>query len=284
VNNFCCIAGLLLATLLSRVGSAEPTPVVLRPLQEAEVSAQQTGLLLKLVVAEGESVRAGQVLASLDDQEVKLDVARARLEHARAEAEASNEVQIKYAEKSLDVARAELARSRESIDKFAKSISQSQLDVERLTVDKIVLERQQAEHELKLKRFGVQLQQNELDAARLRLQQHQLRAPFAGIVVLVRGRIGEWVEVGVPVLRLVAVDKLRAEGFLQVGQATADLVGRPVQIEFGSAAKRVQVTGILRFVSPEMDPVTKQVRIWAEVPNADGLLRPGQQGTLEILP
>jgi macrolide-specific efflux system membrane fusion protein len=130
----------------------------------------------------------------------------------------------------------------------------------------------------------VQLQQNELDAARLRLQQHQLRAPFAGIVVLVRGRIGEWVEVGVPVLRLVAVDKLRAEGFLQVGQATADLVGRPVQIEFGSAAKRVQVTGILRFVSPEMDPVTKQVRIWAEVPNADGLLCPGQQGTLEILP
>ncbi|MCG8451277.1 MAG: efflux RND transporter periplasmic adaptor subunit [Pirellulales bacterium] len=50
------------------------------------------------------------------------------------------------------------------------------------------------------------------------------------------------------------------------------------------AGKTIEVTGTLRFVSPEMDPVTKQVRIWAELPNKDGKLRPGQQGALEILP
>ena len=38
------------------------------------------------------------------------------------------------------------------------------------------------------------------------------------------------------------------------------------------------------FVSPEVDPVSHQVRVWAEIDNADGLLRPGQQGRLEILP
>ncbi len=255
--------------------------VVLRPMQVAEVPAQQTGLLQQIEVAEGEQVRAGQRLASLDARQAKLAVARAKIEHAQAEAKAKNEIQILYAEKALEVAEAELERSSESIEQFAKSISQSQLDVEQLTVEKLTLERQQAQHELVLERFGVQLKQTELDAARLQLQQHELTAPFAGTVVLVRGRLGEWLEVGASVLRLVAVDQLRAEGFLDAEQATSTLVGQPVVF---TLANGTQVAGKLQFVSPEMEPVTRQVRIWAEIPNPDGVLRPGQQGTLEITP
>ncbi len=255
--------------------------VVLRPMQVAEVPAQQTGLLQQIEVAEGEQVEAGQILASLDARQAKLAVARAKIEHAQAEAKAKNEIQILYAEKALEVAEAELERSSESIEQFAKSISQSQLDVEQLTVEKLTLERQQAQHELVLERFGVQLKQTELDAAQLQLQQHELTAPFAGTVVLVRGRIGEWLEVGASVLRLVAVDQLRAEGFLDAEQATSALIGQPVVF---TLANGTRVAGKLQFVSPEMEPVTRQVRIWAEIPNPDGALRPGQQGTLEITP
>ncbi len=255
--------------------------VVLRPLRAAEVPAQQTGLLQTIMVEEGQRVEQGQLLASLDARQAELAVARARLEFAQAEAKAKNEISILYAEKSLEVAKAELRRSSESIEQFAKSISQSQLDVERLTVEKLTLERRQAEHELVLERFGLQLKQSELEAAQLQLSQHQLTAPFAGRVVLVRGRVGEWVEVGARVLRLVAVDKLRAEGFLPAEQASADLVGKPVTL---SVANGKTVTGTLRFVSPEMEPVTRQVRVWAEIPNTEGALRPGQQGMLEIKP
>ena len=258
--------------------------VVLRPLQAAEVPAQQTGLLQKIAVEEGQQVEQGQLLASLDVRQAKLAVTRAKLEYAQAEAKAKNEIRILYAEKALEVAKAELRRSSESIEQFAKSISQSQLDVERLTVEKLTLERQQAEHELVLERFGVQLKQTELEAAQLQLSQHLLTAPFAGRVVLVRGREGEWVEVGAQVLRLVAVDRLRAEGFLPAAQASAALIGKPVTLSVTREEDESQVRGILRFVSPEMEPVTRQVRVWAEIPNAKGMLRPGQQGTLEIEP
>ena len=276
--------GLFVLCASSAIARAEPLrveSVVLRPMRVAEVPAQQTGLLQQIEVAEGEQVEAGQILASLDARQAKLAVARAKLEHAQAEAKAKNEIQILYAEKALEVAEAELERSSESIEQFAKSISQSQLDVEQLTVEKLTLERQQAQHELVLERFGVQLKQTELDAARLQLQQHELTAPFAGTVVLVRGRLGEWLEVGASVLRLVAVDQLRAEGFLDAEQATSTLVGQPVVF---TLANGTQVAGKLQFVSPEMEPVTRQVRIWAEIPNPDGVLRPGQQGTLEITP
>lgn len=263
--------------------------VVLRPLRAAEVPARQTGLLRELVIREGEQVAEGQLLASLDAREMEHTIRQAELEHELASEKATNRVQLRYAEKALEVARAELGRSNESIENFAKSISQSQLDVERLTVEKLVLEIEQARHELSIERFGMKLKQNALEAARLRLAQHHLRAPFAGTVALVRGRVGEWVEVGSPVLRLVAVDRLRAEGFLPEVALTADdgtnrqLVGSKVrlivELPHGSAS---EFPGILRFVSPEMDPVTRQVRVWAEVENGDRRLRPGQRGRLVI--
>jgi multidrug efflux pump subunit AcrA (membrane-fusion protein) len=146
-------------------------------------------------------------------------------------------------------------------------------------VEKLTLERQQAEHELELDRLTLKLKEQELAAAELKQDQHSVTAPFAGTVVMVRARIGEWVEVGSPVLRLVAVDKLRAEGFLTVQDVGSDLVGHEVIFhgESGSIAK-----GRLRFVSPEMDAVSRQVRVWAELNNGEGKLRSGEQGSLEI--
>ncbi len=120
--------------------------VVLSPLDAAEVPAQQVGMLREIVVEEGATVEAGQVLARLDTRQAELDVAKARIEAAQAAAKANNRTKVAYAEKSLEVAQAELKRSQESIAQFAKSISQSQIDVERLTVEKLTLEKKQAEH------------------------------------------------------------------------------------------------------------------------------------------
>ena len=262
----------------------EVESVVLRPLQVAEVPAQHTGLLLKIIVTEGQRVEKDQPLAALDPREAKLAISKAKLQHAQADAEAKNQIQVQYAEKALEVARAELVRSQESIRTFPKSISQSQLDVERLTVEKLVLERQQAKHDLSMKRYEVQLRQNELDATRLRWEQHQIRAPFAGTIVVVRGRKGEWVELGESVLQLMAVDHLRAEGFVAVQLATSALVGKKVNFHSEVVNKDVSATGTVRFVSPEMDPVTRQVRIWAEIANPGNSLQPGEQGVLEIAP
>ena len=257
--------------------------VVLSPLEVAEVPAQQTGVLQEILAREGAVVAEGEVLARLDARQATLDVAQAELESDQAEARATNRIRVEFAEKSLAVAQAELARSQESISQFAKSISQSQLDVEQLTIEKLTLERAQAEHERELDHFAWKLRQQEVAAARLRLAQHTVEAPFAGTVALIRGRRGEWVELGAPVVRLVAIEKLRAEGFLDVEHLAAGLVGSSVLFRSGTGAEATESRGTLQFVSPEMDPVTRQVRVWAEIANPAGKLRSGQQGTLEIV-
>lgn len=256
--------------------------VVLRPMFSAEVPAEQTGLLRKISVEEGEVVQEDQILATLDPLAAHLAMKQALAERDQAKAKAENRINIEYTNKAIEVAKAELRRSQESIEKFPKSISQSQLDVEKLTVEKLQLEKQQAEHDLLLDDFTLKLKENALEAAKLTLERHRLRAPFAGTIVLVRGRVGEWVEMGDPVLRLVAVDRLRAEGFLSVEQASADLIGKPVTFTSSVGEKKVTAAGTLRFISPEMDPVTRQVRVWAELDNSQAALRPGEQGTLSV--
>jgi macrolide-specific efflux system membrane fusion protein len=253
---------------------------------EAEVPARQTGVLAKIAVEEGAMVKEGDVLASLDDRAAKLGLQKADLERQQAAAKASNDLRVQYADKALEVARAEMKRSSESNAQFAKSISQSQLDVERLTVDKLQLERRQAEQDQTLDRFDLQLKENALESAKLDLELHSVRAPFTGVVALIRGRAGEWVEPGAPVLRLVAVQKLRAEGFAPAEVADGTLLGAKVRFSLandGNPAGPTIVEGVLRFISPEIDPVSKQVRIWAEIDNHDLKLRPGQQGQL-LLP
>jgi macrolide-specific efflux system membrane fusion protein len=277
----------VIAAIASRSAAAEPVVlenVVLRPMVEAEVPARQTGVLSRIEVAEGAVVAEGDVVASLDDRAARLALDKASVERDQAAAKAANELRVKYADKALEVARAELKRSSESIKEFAKSISQSQIDVERLTVEKLELERQQAELDMTLEEFELRLKDNALETAKLDVELHAVRAPFAGVVALVRGRAGEWVEPGAAVLRLVAIDALRAEGFVAADAIEGVKTGAAVQFAPNASpgADAKPLAGVLRFVSPEIDPVTKQVRIWAEIDNRDHRVRPGQQGTLRI--
>ena len=293
-------ASLRLCAILLLLGAAnkvdaEPLAieaVVLRPMVEAEVPARQTGVLARIDAQEGDAVANNAVLAALDDRLIALAVKKAEVERDQAAAKVKNDVRIQYADKALEVARAELKRSQDSNAQFPNSISQSQLDVEKLTVDKLELERRQAEHDLALDQFELDLKENALDAARLELELHSVRAPFAGVVALVRGRRGEWVQPGAAVLRLVAIDTLRAEGFAPAESLpvlTSGLAVRflPEATSTAEAAERVLspapvFTGKLRFISPELDPVTRQVRIWAEIENPSHRLHPGQQGRLEL--
>ncbi len=50
----------------------------LEPESEAQVAAKVSGVLLKLLVEEGDQVKAGQVLARLDDENPRLNVAKAK--------------------------------------------------------------------------------------------------------------------------------------------------------------------------------------------------------------
>ncbi len=255
--------------------SVEVESVVLRLMEEAEVPAQESGVVTNVAVREGQRVKQGELLTQIDDQVPRLaaEAAQSQLEIARAKA--TNDVRQRFARKSLEVSAAELQRSTESIERFPKSVSNSQLDVEKLNVQKNQLESEQAEQDQRIATLEMNAKQNELDAAKAEVVRRRIRAPFDGVIVQVYVRKGEWVKPGQQALRIVNVDRLKAEGFVPAAQATNDLAGKSVQLTIDTGDQEKTFPGKIVFVSPEVDPITGQVRVWAEIDNRNGELRPG---------
>ena len=267
----------------SAASLAQPVTIesaVVKLLDEAELATQEPGLLTRLLVEEGQQVKQGDLLAVIDDRKAALEEATAEIELALAQTEAQNDVAIRFAEKAHEVARAELARSQESIAQFSKSVSQSQVDVEKLTVEKLLLEIEQARHEQSINRLQVRSKEMKLRAAQLDRERRQLTAPIDGIVVEVRHTTGEWIEPGTVLVRLVNIDRVKVEGLVTAEQATALEPGTPAAAV--ATTSDAPLSGRLQFVSPEIDPIKKQVRVWAEIDNSARRLRPGQAVALRI--
>jgi macrolide-specific efflux system membrane fusion protein len=266
-------------------GSSNPVvvqSVVLRLLEEAEVPAQEAGVVTNVAVREGQRVEKGELLAQIDDQVARLAADAAQSQYDIARAKAANDVRKRFTIKALEVAQAELRRSTESIERFAKSVSQSQLDVERLTVEKNQLEAEQADHDHEVAVLEMKAKGNELTAARAQVARRQITAPFDGVIVQIYVRGGEWVEPGQPAVRIVNTNRLKAEGFIPATEVDADLPGKSVTLEVEGLEPSAATAGTIVFVSPEVDPITGQVRVWAEIDNRDGRLRPGQPARMTV--
>src|SRR4051812_15863002 len=228
-------------------GAIEIQSVVLRLLAEAEVPAQEAGVITGVAVVEGQRVKHGELLAQIDDQVARLAAEATKAKYDISRAKATNDVRLRYAQKATDVSEAELRRSTESIEHFAKSVSQSQLDVEQLTVQKNRLEAEQARHEQEVAVLEMKREEAELNAAKAQITRRRIAAPFAGVIVQIYARKGEWAEPGQKALRIVNVDKLKAEGFIPAENATQQVVGRRIKLVIEPGGERSNFAGKIVF-------------------------------------
>jgi len=277
-----CVIGLLLF-------AADPADelrfesALLTLIEHAEVSASDTGLLSLVAAKEGETVAEGKPLGGIDDRDAKLVLARTETELKIAQSIVDNDIKLRFAKLTGAVANSELQRAIDSNVQLPKSVSKTEIERLKLLAEKASLEIQQAEIEQQQAVLSLRIKQQEFDRATLALDRRTIKAPFSGMVVQWKKHRGEWVEAGTPVLRLIQLNRLRAEAFVASQKLPADLVGRSVTLVANPTGKRpIKCMGTLVFVSPELDPVNGQVRIWAEIENEDLSLRPGQTGTLSI--
>jgi macrolide-specific efflux system membrane fusion protein len=171
------------------------------------------------------------------------------------------------------------------LERYPKSISETEVDRLRLAAQKAALAVEQAEFELQAAQDACRLRQAELELATHHVERRKIIAPLSGMVVEVNRRRGEWVEPSETVFRVLRLDRLRAEGFLHADQLREALIGRPVVLRTSFPGnQQAEFPGTLVFVSPEMSPVNGQTRMWAEIENPKLLLRPGMRGSLLIQP
>ncbi|HLJ11280.1 MAG TPA: HlyD family efflux transporter periplasmic adaptor subunit [Planctomycetaceae bacterium] len=253
-------------------------------IEQAEAPAKVEGVLSTVEAREGQLVDAGKVLARIEDTEMRLAYERARIDFEIARKQATNELKVRIAKKAAEVARVELKRAVDSTDKYKKSVSETELDRLRLAAERAELDVDQAIHEQETAQLTSQLKETEMQLAEHAVARRAIVSPLAGMVVQINAHRGEWVTAGKTVLRVLKVDRLRVEGFVQAKKLTGELAGRRVTLSVPDLGGRAQTEfeGAVVFVSPEVNAVNGQTRIWAEVENKKLALRPGMHGSLTI--
>lgn len=267
----------------------EVASVTLSAIEQVNVPTLEQGLIIEFSAEEGQEFRRGEILAKIDPRDAELALERGHLELDVARAHAANTTEIELARKSLELARSDMARAQKSRALYAKAISDEELDHRRLVIDQAEIKVRQAEEAQRQRQRESELAEVAVKMMDVRRARHRIVAPVDGIVVEVTHRVGEWVETGQSVLRIVRVDRLRAEGFVDAVHLPRLKRGQRVRLraavataESTESVEPTEFEGVLKFVSPEVVAVDGRIRIWAEIDNQKQQLHPGVRASMSV--
>lgn len=226
---------------------------------------------------------------SVQIAETERDAAQAELERATRARERNRlsvsdsqflqlQVAVRKTELQVQQAMADL-----EIAKLQPMVHTAELEEQQASVSRFELLLQQEQHNRELNRLKVDNRQQEVSVAKLLLERRFIRAPISGVVAEVHHKPGEWVEKGVPIVKVINLSRLRLEGFIEAHHVTRSLVGSPVSIRFPTVLPNAApLQGIVRFVVPQVDPVNQRIRVWAEFDNPELQILPGMAGEMTI--
>ena len=147
--------------------------------RRATVSSKFTGKVIEVLIEEGMQVEEGQVLARLDDSNIRTsyELAEAQLR--------SSETSLKETEALLVEARAIFKRTQNLVDR--ELASQAEMDRARAGAGALAA---QLEH----KQAGVRVAEKQLNVHQQRLEDTIIRAPFSGVIVAKNAQPGEMIS------------------------------------------------------------------------------------------
>lgn len=299
--SFALLSALLIALLIDLTcglpalaqEAARPDPVLDRCLvslvEEAKVPAREAGVLMELAVREGDVVRKNDVIAKIDDDQPQMEKRKAQAEYDQALAKAQSDVDVQYSEAAEKVAEAEYKKALESHTKVPGSVTEVERDRLALNEKKSELQIDQARLEQRLAALAAQSKEVEVLAAENSIGRRLIKSPLDGVVVQVFPHQGEWMQPGDPLARVVRVDKLRIEGYVDSSRFGPDRVrDRPVTVEVMLADDRKETfKGRIMVTSPMVES-GGDFRVVAEVENRQDpnsqqwLLQPGQTARMTI--
>jgi membrane fusion protein (multidrug efflux system) len=214
----------------------------LRPIESVEIRARLEGDLIGVYVREGERVREGQVLARFEASEQESGFTSAEADRVAAESE------VNTAQWNLEQT-TELFRAGAVSELDYKTAQQS------VTSAKARLAAAQAR----------------LRATGSLVRDTRVLAPTTGVISRKLVENGEHVARGANLFTLVRSDVLELAAAVPARQANAVNVGQGVHF----FADGRQFDGKVARVSPTVDPTTRSVTVYVQIPNARGTLKGG---------
>lgn len=224
------------------------------------ITPEAGGKIARINVQEGDRVAAGQLLAEMDTESIRL--------------------QLKQAEAGQAVAQAAEADARRNKERLDRLFSENAVSAQQR--EQVQLAYESAAAQLEQARAAVNL-------ARYTLDQSLMKAPFAGIIASKNAEVGDVINpmmggsYGSAAGVLTLVDYGRIKLVVEVSQGDIGRIrkGQPARLTVGYAPGRV-FQGEVTVVNLAADPATRKFGLEVRVDNPDLTLRPGTFGNLVL--
>ena len=268
------------------------------PFAQVVIYSKVQGWVEKINFREGDRVRAGQVLATLDAREAEATVAQskasleaavARLKQVKATSEETIQSQIQQAKANLDFAEEDLKRFRELHQK--DFIARQQLDDARTKYSVA-----KANYDLALNNIRQKTWENDIALAEAQVQQAKAtldlnQAQLANLIILapMNGKITKrYVDPGImvkdttPILAMMDLDEVK----MLVNVIEKELVrlqkGQEIKVTVTAFPNRT-FQGRIAIITPALDLQSRTAEIQISIPNPGYILNPGMFGRVEAL-
>jgi HlyD family secretion protein len=276
----------------------------LYPLQQAAIVPKITAPIKKFYVEKGSTVRAGQLLAELENQDLAGTVAEAKAAYDQAEAAYQTTARATVPE---DLRKSELdaQTTKETMDAQQKVYQGRQTlfkegAIAQKDVNDALVAFTQARNQHELARTHLQALQAisqdqtlkgaaaQRDAAKARYESAQAQLAYSRITSPISGVVtdrplfaGEMPAGGGPIITVMDISQIVARVHVSQDEARVLKIGNTAN--FIPADGGAPIPGKVTIVSPALDPTSTTVEVWVQAANVANRLKPGSSLRVEVI-
>ena len=236
----------------SALGSGPIVTGSVQPERRADLRAEVAAVVLQVLKDNGQAVRAGELLVRLDDTAI----------------------------------RDSLASAEETVRAVGQAYEQAERQVQRLrTLQQQGMTSTQALEDAEVRRNNAQSDwvaaKARVVAARQQLQRTNVRAPFDGLVSERKVSVGDTVQVGRELVKVIDPASMRFEGLVSADHMRALAVGQPVHFRINGFTQG-EFAGRLQRIDSAANATTRQLAVQvdfvdpARAPRVAGLFAEGR--------
>ncbi|MFP5230347.1 MAG: efflux RND transporter periplasmic adaptor subunit [Acidobacteriota bacterium] len=272
------------------------TDAVLAPIAQAAISPKITAPVKKFYVQRGSHVKAGELLATLENSDLAAAVTdnQGAFEAADANYQTAVKAQVpedyQNAQLALAQAKANLDLNQRIVDSRKQLFAQGAIPGRDLDTSEAALVQAQAAYDsaskhlagmnevshqaaLKAAKGTFESAKGKYDGAEAQLSYSEIRSPIAGVVTERPLFAGETAASGAPLITVMDTSALLAK--IHLAQRQAQLLKNGDTAEVSVPGLTDPVPGKITLVSPALDPGSTTVEVWVRLENPKGTLRPG---------
>lgn len=256
---------------------------------QAVISAEVAGRVARLAADMGDKVRQGTPLVFLDAEKLKYRAQEqeATLAQTRARLGGRGD-QLPPPEQTPEVlsAAARHTEAQQQLERARRLSARNLVSREELERAETQLQTAKAAHEAAVAaerqlRAEIAAREAALRGATRELQDAVIRAPFDGVVAERMVSQGQFVALQAPVIRLVRLDPLRLTAEIPEKFAPGIHAGQVISLRTDAFPDK-PIEGRVTRISPDVNLKSRAFAIEADVPNADGALKPGTFARVKV--